>query len=408
MSLWRLALRNLARNRRRSLLTGGIVVFGFAAFALAGGFMAQSLEGLREGTIRSGTGHIQFARPGSFESAEFGSLGHGIENADRIEQTLREQPGVAEVLPRISFVGLASNGSTTVPFLGTGLDPAPEARSMDYPKTLSQGRWLNDRDEMSVVPGTGLAAALGIGVGDTLTLLATTADGTLNALDAEVVGLARLPIKEIDDRYLATSLGLASHLLATGTQVSRIVVVLHDTDDTAAALPALDRAVRSAGFDLASKPWEELAQFYRQVRVLYMGIFGFMGIILVTIVILACTNAMLMAVTERTREIGTLRAIGTRASSIRRLFIAEGVILAVAGCIAGTLLSLLVRFLLNYSGIVLPPPPGATGGSPLHVRFYGIAYGAGALVMLMTLVLASWMPARRATRVPIVEALTHV
>jgi len=408
LSFWRLAVRNLARNRRRTALTGGIVVFGFTAFALAGGFMAQSLEGLREGTIRSGTGHIQFAHPRAFESGEFGSLEHGLDEADRVEAALRGQDGVAEVLPRISFVGLASDGIRTIPFLGTGLDPVPEARSMDYPKTLAAGRWLTGRDERGVVPGTGLAAALGVGVGDTVTLLATTVDGTLNALDVEVVGLAKLPIKELDDRYVATSLGLASELLSTGAQVSRIVVVLHETNDTATALTALGSSLRAAGFNLTGKPWQELAPFYGQVRLLYMGIFGFMGIILVTIVVLACTNAMLITVTERTREIGTLRAIGTRAAAVRNMFIAEGAILALVGCIAGALLSLLVRLILNNSGIILPPPPGATQGSPLQVKIYGIAYGAGALVMLVTLVLASWIPARRAARVSIVEALTHV
>jgi putative ABC transport system permease protein len=259
-----------------------------------------------------------------------------------------------------------------------------------------------------VILGTGLAASLGLKVGDTATLLSTTRDGTLNAVDATIAGLADLPIKELDDRYLATSLGLASDLLAAGSAVTKLVVVLDDTGRTAQALARIRESLEVRGIPVAAKGWEELAPFYRQVRLLYAGIFGFMGIVLVVVVLLAAANTMLMAAAERTREIGTLRALGTRAAFIRRLFLAEGIVIAAAGCVAGALLSLLLRLALNHSGIVLPPPPGATHGMPLHVRFYAIAYLGGGGAMLVTLALASWIPARRAARMPIVEALAHV
>ncbi len=408
MTVWSMAWRNVARNRRRSLLTGGVVVFGFASFALAGGFMAQSLEGLRDGTIRSGTGHIQIADPATFGRGADGALEHPLPRAADVEAVLRSDFDVAEVLPRLEFTGLITNGVRSVPFLGVGLDPAPEARTMDHPKTLVEGRWLGDRNERAVILGTGLAASLGLKVGDTATLLSTTRDGTLNAVDATIAGLADLPIKELDDRYLATSLGLASDLLAAGSAVTKLVVVLDDTGRTAQALARIRESLEVRGIPVAAKGWEELAPFYRQVRLLYAGIFGFMGIVLVVVVLLAAANTMLMAAAERTREIGTLRALGTRAAFIRRLFLAEGIVIAAAGCVAGALLSLLLRLALNHSGIVLPPPPGATHGMPLHVRFYAIAYLGGGGAMLVTLALASWIPARRAARMPIVEALAHV
>lgn len=403
-----LALRNLARNMRRSLLTGGVVVFGFAAIALAGGFMAQSLEGLREGTIKNGMGHLQFADPAGFDSGSDTTLEHGVGSADKVASILRADPAVIEVLPRIDFVGLLTNGNRSVPFLGVGLDPQPEARAMDQARTLAAGRWLSGTDERGVVIGSSLAASLQLHVGDTVTLMATTPDGTLNAVDATVTGLADIPIKELNDRFVATSLGLASDLLDAQGRVSKLVVMLRDTRQTGPALGRLRTALKSGGFDLAGRRWEKLAQFYRQVRTLYIGIFGFMGAILIVVVLLATANTMMMAATERTREIGTLRALGTRPGIIGRMFLAEGILLAVAGCIAGAVLSLAVRTLLNHSGIMLPPPPGATHGAPLHVMIYGLAYAAGALAMLLTLALASWLPARRAARLPIIEALAHV
>jgi putative ABC transport system permease protein len=144
------------------------------------------------------------------------------------------------------------------------------------------------------------------------------------------------------------------------------------------------------------------------VRLLYIGIFGFVGAVLVVIVILSAAIVMTMAVTERTREIGTLRALGTRPAGILHMFLSEGVLIAIAGCVAGMVFALIVRAALNASGIILPPPPGATHGMPIHVNLYPLAYVAGLLAMIVTMAIASFFPARRASRIPIVDALTHV
>ena len=408
MNLLGLAARNVARNRRRSLLTGGVVVFGFAAVALAGGFMSQSFEGLRDGTIRNGTGHVQLADPAFFGGDEDATLEHGLADSDRAATVLRRDAEVLEVLPRIDFVGLATNGSRSVPFMGTGLDPAPEARTMDTARLVASGRWLGDAGERGVVLGSGLAKSLNVKAGDSITLLATTGDGVLNALDATVTGLADIPIKELDDRYLATTLGLASELVVAQGRVSKLVVVLREPADAVAARPRLVSLLRGQGIEAEGKTWEELATFYRQVRMLYIGIFGFMGLVLIVVVLLAAANTMMMAAAERTREIGTLRALGTRPSAIKRMFIAEGLVIAIVGCAGGALVALAVRAALNHAGLTLPPPPGVSHGMPLHVNLYVTAYAAGALTMTVTLVAASWFPARRAATISIIEALAHV
>jgi putative ABC transport system permease protein len=130
--------------------------------------------------------------------------------------------------------------------------------------------------------------------------------------------------------------------------------------------------------------------------------------VLAIVVVLATANTMTMSVFERTREIGTLLAIGMERSSIRALFLLEGILLGVIGSGVGAVLSLLLRAVLNASGIMLPPPPGATHGNVLHVVFIPAAYGIGFAVMSVTLLVAAWWPARRAARLDPVEALGHV
>jgi putative ABC transport system permease protein len=295
-----------------------------------------------------------------------------------------------------------------VPYLGLGVDPKPEQSSSLAGELVVAGRYLASADGPDVVLGTGLASALAVKTGDTITLLATTPDGSLNAVDGVVSGLVDVRIKELNDRYLAAGIGLVSRLLETSETVSKLVVFVKKNVDERRVAPRLEKALAAAGFPVAVRKWEDLAVFYGQVKLLYVGIFGFVGAVLVVIVILSAAIVMTMAATERTREIGTLRAIGTRPSRIQKMFLAEGAALAILGCIAGAVIALVVRAILNASGLILPPPPGATHGLPINVRLYPLAYAAGFVAMIGTMVVASWFPARRASRMPIVDALTHV
>jgi putative ABC transport system permease protein len=407
LSSFALAWRNLVRQRRRTLLMGTVVAFGFAAFALAGGFIAQSFEGLKEGTIRS-IGHLQIVDRRAVKQTEEATLEFGLKDAGRARAIAAADPDVEAVLPRIEFVGLATNGTKSVPYLGLGVDPGPEAAATLARELVAAGKYLSGGDGEDVVLGTGLASALGAKTGDRITLMATTPDGSLNAVDAVVSGLVDVRIKELNDRYLAAGIGLVSRLVETSETVSKLVVFLRRGADEKKAAARLERSLSAAGFPIAVRHWEDLAAFYGQVKLLYIGIFGFVGAVLVVIVILSAAIVMTMSVTERTREIGTLRAIGTRPSRVQAMFLAEGAVLALAGCVAGALVALVIRAILNASGIILPPPPGATHGLPINVKFYPLAYAAGIAAMVGTMLVASWFPARRASRIPIVEALTHV
>jgi putative ABC transport system permease protein len=386
---------------------GVVVAFGFAAFALAGGFIAQSFEGLREGTIRS-VGQLQAVDRRAAGAAEETTLQFGIPNAARARSLVAADPAVAAVLPRIDFVGLASNGAKSVPYLGVGVDPEPEASATGAREMVVAGSYLSGDGGEGVLLGTGLAAALGAKPGDRITLMATTPDGSLNAVDALVKGLVDVRIKELNDRYVAAGTGLVSRLLQTEATVSKLVVFLKPGADEAAAAKRIASALTGAGYPVVIRGWRELALFYEQVKLLYVGIFGFVGTVLVVIVILSAAIVMTMAVVERTREIGTVRALGTRPSGVLRMFLAEGVLIALLGCAAGAVFALLVRAGLNAWGFTLPPPPGGTHGDPIHVQVYPLAYAAGLVAMLATMTIASYFPARRASRISIVEALAHI
>jgi putative ABC transport system permease protein len=415
----RLALRNVRRNRRRTLLTLAVVVAGYVALAMAGGFMAQTFAGLADGAIRGGIGHLQVLDPRVLEGDEGQSLEFSLADGEALAGRLRQDPGVAEVLPRIQFMGLLSNGSASVAFLGTGVDPVLEARHMAVTERVRDasrapgaegsrgagGRWLGpDPAAREVVLGTGLARSLGARVGTSLTLMGTTRDGALNAVDVEVVGLQDLGLKEMNDRFLATSLETAKILTDAGTARSRLSIVLKHPAELAVARARI--AALCGGYSV--KPWTELATFYGQVKMLYLAIFGFMGLVLFLVVLLATANTLLMSVMERLREFGTLRAIGLRPGQLLALLQWEGACLGLAGCAAGLVLTLLLRAGLNALHLQMPAPPGTSHGYELNIHLVPWVYLGAFLFLQAVLHLSALAPGLKAARLRITEALRHV
>ncbi|WP_243302997.1 ABC transporter permease [Geothrix oryzisoli] len=414
MILPRLALRNLLRQRRRTALTLMVVVAGFLALALAGGFMAQTFQGLSDSAIRGGLGHLQVMPPGALEGDEAQSLEKALPDGEALAARLRRDPAVAEVLPRTQFMGLLSSGAKSVAFLGTAVDPVLEPKHMACLDALKNGakapggagsRWLSaDPSAREVILGAGLARSLGASVGSLLTLMSTTRDGALNAVDVEVVGLQDLGLRELNDRLLTVSLATAGQLVDAGSARSRLSVVLKRPQDTAAELARIQALLP----ETSVKPWFELASFYRQVKLLYYAIFGFMGLVLFLVVLLATANTLLMSVMERVREFGVLRAMGLQPGQLVALLQWEGAFLGLFGSLLGLAATLVLRAGLNALHIQMPAPPGTSHGYELDIHFVPMVYAIVALGLQATLQLSALFPGLKAARLRIVEALRHV
>jgi putative ABC transport system permease protein len=180
--------------------------------------------------------------------------------------------------------------------------------------------------------------------------------------------------------------------------------MLRNTDDTAAVHASLSRALRDVEF----KEWSELATFYHQVVLLYNGIFGFLGIVVFAIVVFSVANTILMSVFERTREVGTLMAIGTPRGTVWRMFLLEGIFIGLLGGVLGLAFGALLAFGINHANLMLPPPPGYTVGYALRVMLQTPTLVTAFLISLVTATLSSVVPALKASRLVIVDALGHI
>lgn len=405
MNAWLLAWRNVLRNRRRSLVTILIATVGCAAVLIASGFALYTYDALRDGAAKE-FGHLTVAAPGFFDRDEETPMQFGMSDYGALTATLQRNPHVRRVLPRVSLSGLVSNGDKSVIFMGLGADIAAESEARGQFLEITEGSArpvAGHEDLPPVLLGADLAKSLNARPGTGLTLLATTTAGGINAVDVMVAGIVSTGWREIDKRLVYTDVATAQHLLMSD-RISTLSVYLDDTDATPAVLDELAAADRAHTY----KPWWEQSFYYHSVRAIYNRIFGLLGIIIAVLVFFSVANTLSMAVVERTREIGTLRALGALPEEIVAQFVHEGALIGAVGAAAGTLLALLVVALLPHAGIEMPPPPGRSVGYPLLVNFSWPLYLLVNTGIVALCAVAAWFASRKASRRPIVEALGHV
>jgi putative ABC transport system permease protein len=403
-----LAFRNVFRNRRRSIMTLVMVGGGVAGLLLAGGYFAFMTHGLRESTINDGLGHLQIFSADHFRRDEVRVLDTGIENWRQVAATVASAPHVRGVAPRIDFYGMVSNGTKAAGFMGSAVDPVAE-KSLGFVSRVVEGRDLDSKPsgEVEALIGIGLAKSMNVKAGDGLTVLAMTSDGALNGVDVQIVGIVNSGVAELDARYLRITLPAAQRLLQSD-RVTNLVVGLDSTDNTDLAYAELIPRLRGLPQQMTLKKWIDLATYYKQVSTMFNGIFLFMGVIVFFMVLMASVNTLLMSMLERTREIGTMLAMGTPRIWIVALFMLEATLLGVMGAIVGVVAGNFLGALLNSSGLHMPPPPGYTVAIPFKVLHVPSLMIGSSILVIVSLALASILPAVRASRLQIAEALAHV
>jgi putative ABC transport system permease protein len=407
LKLSKIAFKNIFRNKRRSLMTFSVITFGSAALLLAGGFIQYMFRGLAENTIRSGLGHLQVHHPDHLHREEEKPLQFGLTDHAEITRIATGLPGVTGAAARIDFMGLLSNGEKSTIFLGSGLEPEKE-RALGYTTTLLSGNLLTtEKGKFQVMLAPGLANSLNAKLGDSLTVMSTTTEGVLNAVDVEVVGVFSTGFAEYDERALRVPLQVAKKLLDT-EKVSKLVIGLDATRDTDRIYSLLQPRLQSGGYSVEIRRWYELATYYQQVVRMFNAVFTILGSIIFVLVVLSSSNTMLMAVFERVREIGTLMAFGTTRLKILGIFVIEGVLMGMFGGFFGAVAGYLGIQAMNRAHLTLPTPPGFAHGFPIVIPLIPGMFLGVFVLMVITMMVASALPAMRASRLNIVEALNHI
>ncbi len=413
LKVLKLAARNLARYGRRTLLTAGLIILGIVA-VLVFVSVSGSFKNLIVGQITdSMLGHLQVHRKGYVASIDNLPLNLNMKPAqvEKVEQALKKMSSVTAWSPRLKFGAMFSNFTETTSIRLNGVIPDREAATVPLlAQRLVQGSAANGLVEPGkiLIPEI-LAKGMKLKVGDTIVLVATNLDGSVNGKTFVVQGvLGDVTGPGGRDGYI--NIADARDLLRlTEPEVSEIAIRLKNPAHLAQAKTELEQAL-SGIHNAQGQPalevhtWEGLTPFANIAHMIDL-LDLFIRVMLVGIVLISVMNVMMMAVYERIREIGTIAAIGTPPRRILTLFIYEGLLLGLIGTLIGTALSLGIVYALNIWPVHFAFARQVFELAPSIAASDIVLIGA---IVLVVAVLASLQPAWKAARMDPITALRHV
>lgn len=461
-----LAVRNLLRNRRRSLATLVAMAIGSAAILLFGGFSGNINYEMHTRIVQRG-GHLQIQHRDFYLYGSGNPTAYGIDDYAEILKAMRSDEVLNKIVlvatPTLQFGGIAGNYAASVsrtvvgngyvaedinsmrswndfglrssavrsPLEGSAADSAVvgigvarvlqlcDALKIDRcPKpeheAKSDGKALpDDIAQLSLQESTAASGAVGSSGARRIEVLVVNSKGAPNVTSVDVVSAEDQGIKELDEISVIMHLAKIQQLVygKSPPKVTSIILQLRHSNQIALAVERLTPilAKYSVRQPLALQDFRALNPFYVQTVQLFDTIFGFVFALIGAIVLFTVSNTMNTAVVERTVEIGTLRAIGLRRAGIRRLFVTEGALLGVCGAVLGVVLALAISAFVN--GLNIPwVPPSTVEPVPLTILVAGeIKMIVGTTIGLICIaILSAWWPAYRAARLDVVDALRHV
>jgi putative ABC transport system permease protein len=407
--LTKLALRNLGRNRRRSSVTVVAIAAGFTAVCLFGGYVANMFRGLQDSSIYGeGLGHLTLAKRGYFEEGHLRmeDFVFSAKELHEIRSILENKATIVLIAPRFSLSGIVSNGSDSTIFIADAIGQAEQKVLRGKQTNRYRSGLLPEGDDFGIVMASELARSLNLSKGDSTVLFTSTLKGQANAYDVVVDSIVDTGNVATNDKFITLSLPLAQNLLDSNG-AEKITLLLDNSDSVLSVREQLLNELSGLGYEIDIRTWNQLSIFYNQVRGMFSLIFLFIFVIVLTIVIMNLVNTMSMTVIERTREIGTLRALGMQRVKVRRLFSLEGFFLALVGCIVGIIASVTIAGLVNAAGLSYTPP-GNSSPTVLTVQILPNLMLAALLILTLLATLFSLLPAHRAAGSVITDALGHV
>jgi putative ABC transport system permease protein len=398
MNLFRFAVRNLERNRRRALATAAAIAIGVAALVFARGWVDGVNQSIREYATDSRLGAIQIHPAGYSKVTDLLPVDLHLSKPGKLIETVRTTPGVAAVTQRIHFAGSLSNGEQDTLVLATAVDPQGEALVCPtfLAADLRAGRLLTNSDTHSIVVGAELAAGLDLKPGSQVTLEARTASGQINAIDVDVVGVASSSLPDEGKWLVVMPLATARQLvgLEEDEGTTALVVRLDDLDRANEITQTLQGTL---GSSVEVRSWREVGQYFDQAIRTFGKAQTLLLIIVGLLALLVVANTQMLSASERTKEIGTLTALGAPRKLVRRMFILESFVLGVFASIIGAIIGAIACFVTAKIGIPFKPP-----NQPVVLIKPIASLGTAALsatlaigVAVVGAVLPSWIAARK-------------
>jgi ABC-type lipoprotein release transport system permease subunit len=412
--LLRMAWRNVWRNWRRTVIAGIAIALGLTFLLLYEGMLGGMDEALYSNTVKLQGGNVQVHAPGFREKANGLPLLPLADAGAAVEAALA-QPEVVAVSQRIKTGGMVSSREGTMAVAITGIEPEREAPVSLVAENVVQGRWLEGFDEDVLLIGAAMAERLEVTVGDRVTLIGRATHQQMRRRTMTIVGIYDLGIAEVEKSLVYVSLLEAQTLFDLRDQATEVAIYLEHVGQEPPVVETLQTAL--PGYEVDA--WDTLDPTTKEMMELEDQVMEIFGLIILLIAGVGILNLMLMAVFERTREIGLLAAMGLKRWETVALFLLEGVLIgllgALAGCVLGGVIGAYygrvgIDWMALYGGVDIGEYSELIGlmGDRLYLRI-GIDVLVGrALTVGVIAALASLYPAWQASKQEPAEALHYV
>ena len=405
----KMSWRNMWRNWRRTAIALVAIVLGLVLLLFMDGMIAGSDQAIFGNAVKMYGGSVQVHAPGYVERASRMPL-LPLDDADAVVAAAYEQPEVVTAAKRINTGGMLSSHAGAYPVAITAIEPSVEAQVSLQAANVAAGRYLDDADLDAIFIGDALADLLDVSVGDKVMLLGRAKNETMRQRTMTVVGAYGIGVDEIEKGLVYITIPEAQDLYGLTDEVTEVALSLEQLGQESKVIPRLEAAL--PGYEVDS--WDTLRPEIRETMDSKSVITNFFGFLVVFIASIGILNLMMMAVYERTREMGVMAALGMKGRQIMGMFLMEGALIGAVGAFIGCSLGLLLNGILIQTGGIdysfasgMGEITALMGDSLVPTISFSSTIQKGVLVIGIA-ALASLYPAWQASRAEPAEALHHV
>lgn len=409
--LIQLAWRNIWRNWRRTVLSSLAVAFGMISIIFANSYIKGMTESVYKNLIETEIGHVKIVSKEFLRLERIMPREHLIYDAQEIETGISSLPGISAMTERIKFLLILSSEEENEPCLGIGINPEQEKNFLDLSQYLTQGSYFQEPSAAEMLIGDGLAQKLGVGLGDEVLAVTTDINYSTYALNFTVAGIFKTGFTYMDKNFFYIPVEKAQELLDCQGAVHEILLMLQDAENAPEISSEILAILTGKELDdsLTAVPWQD--NYFMAFLPFASFIFGGILLIIMLIAALVILNTMLMAVLERTHEIGIIKSMGMRNRGVVALILVESTFIGLLGVLIGGSIGSGLSLLAQNTGLDFTKMMEkmefeiALWSGVVYPKFtLGILLGA-VVFGLVTTLLAAFYPARKASRMEPVDAL---